>query len=104
MVLFHLTMLESSDGPNQICHVAVSLECHHSNLFQNCRRGLEKKKIAYLLINFKNIYYTVSNKMFWTILQATGQSIKEALYITGKRCKNDHSLSFNDRCSNWIDL
>lgn len=42
--------------------------------------------------------------MFWTILQASGQSIKEALYITGKRCKNDHSLSFNDRCSNWIDL
>ena len=67
MVLFHLTMLESSDGPNQICHVAVSLECHHRNLFQNCRRGLEKKKIAYLLIYFKKIYYTVSNKMFWTI-------------------------------------
>lgn len=104
MVLFHLTMLESSDGPNQICHVAVSLECHHRNLFQNCRRDLEKKKTAYLLIYFKKIYYTVSNKMFWTILQAIGQSIKEALYITGKRCKNDHSLSFNDRCSNWIDL
>lgn len=26
-----------------------------------------EKKIAYLLIYFKKIYYTVSNKMFWTI-------------------------------------
>ena len=56
MALFHLTMLESSDGPNQICHVAVSLECHHRNLFQNCRRGLEKKKLlTYLFILKKSI-------------------------------------------------
>ena len=104
MVLFHLTMLESSDGPNQICHVAVSLECHHRNLFQNCRRDLEKKKpLIYLFILKKSIIQFLI-KIFWTILQVTGQSIKEALYITGKRCKNDHSLSFNDRCSNWIDL